>query len=190
MILLTLACAQEEALAVPALLNPDFSSSIVLLDSGHLTVAELHLVDGEGLEVGRVPGEHELDLLGDAVDLGTAELQPSGWTELRGEVLEASFLGSVTLEDGEQAFDLVLGEQDGRFYGGEVQDELPETGEALPGELIVTFQGLLALSFVDWNAGDTDGDGLLTEADGRNAEALAWGIRSGLSWSIDVQEAR
>ncbi len=189
MILVLLACASEEALRIPATLRSDFSSSVVELELGLLGVQDLHLVDAQGLEVGRVPGETELDLLGEALQLQTAELWPSGWTELRGEITQAELQGQVQLQDGPLSFELALGpDLDGRIYGGEVLDERPSE-EIPPGQLTIGFDALLALASLDWSAGDVDGDGLLTESDGDNGAVLAFGLRSGLAWTASIQEA-
>lgn len=186
MILALLACTPEpEWLQVDARLTPDFKSSIVLLDQGLLTVGDLHLTDAAGNELGRIPGEHQLDLLGDSVEIEGATLAPEGWFELRGEILEASFSGAVLVQSGELPFELELeDEADGRIFGGELSEEF----ETEPSEIEVFFDGLLALSFVEWTEKDTDGDGVLTNADANNGEALAFGLRSGLSWAADLQD--
>jgi hypothetical protein len=61
------------------------------------------------------------------------------------------------------------------------------SADTLQPVVVVRFDVVHALSFVDWSAGDEDGDGVLTEADGSFGNTVQFGVVSTDTWSAELQ---
>lgn len=127
---------------------------------------------------GELLGSWTLDLVGPPTDLGTAE----GW---EGDVATASFdagtlvlAGTWTGPEGSVPFDLEV-EVDRPIVGVESLFSL-DADE--PPSLSLSAHVDHALGFVEW--AETDGDGIVTAADGTLRNTALFGITSSTSWTL------
>ena len=63
-----------------------------------------------------------------------------------------------------------------------------QVAEAPPAGALLTVDLAHALSFVDWRSPDEDGDGLLTEADGVNANTVTFGLLATPTYALTLVE--
>lgn len=213
--LLLLACLADRALlSVPARLAPSADTLTpeagvsLRLEAATVGVEALH-VDGPttlaglpwvraayahpghggtGEVVGELLGPWDLDLLGEPISLGDALIYEGEAASARlslGAAPGARLRGVAELEGETRDFDLYFAESIEITeipFAQELSAEAPPTGLRLSVDLAH------ALSFIDWQTPDADGDGLLTEADGATAETLAFGLVATPTWTLTLED--
>ncbi len=159
--------ASELALALP---GPWWLPEVAVAHPGH---------DDAGPVGGELPGSWVIDLLAEPAELGVASLFEGDYDEA-----ELDFLGST----------LLSGTVDGRPFRFEVEPTQTLTAISFdatittdpPTELVLAIDAAWALSFVDFDLPDTDGDGVLTEADDEVEELLLFGLHSNAGYALSL----
>lgn len=140
--------------------------------------------DYPGAVAGELLGEYEVDLLADDVELGVAPAYEgrfaTGRVAIAGEV--AVVAGTHTAPDGVvRPFRFAIGAEQ-EIVGIPFVERMSVTDPLAAVEL--RFDLADALSYVDWTAADTDGDGLLTEADDTYGNTVRFGVVATPTWSL------
>lgn len=135
---------------------------------------------------GELTGTWTLDLLADQ-ELGTASCYEGAYAtgRLTVEPEPVSALeGTVTVDGVALPFhfeETPDQEITGLLFDALFDAEAPPSGIALGVDLAH------ALSYADWRAGDTDGDGALTVADGSFANTVLFGLVSTPTWTLTLE---
>lgn len=143
--------------------------------------------DFAGDVAGELTGTWTLDLLGDDVELGTAACYEGDYATGRLTVLPdpvAVLEGTVTVDGVSLPFRFEEGpdqEITGLDFDPIIDAAQPPAGIDLAVDLGH------ALSYSDWTAGDTDGDGTLTIADGSFANTVKFGLVSTPTWILTTE---
>lgn len=142
--------------------------------------------DFDGAVSGELAGTWTLDLLA-ATELGTAGLYEGAYATARvGIAPPVRLAGTAITAGGARPFRFTLA-PDQALTG--IPFEFTVSAAAPPSGLAVGVDLGHALSFVDWAAPDTDGDGVLTEADGAAvANTATFGVVATPTWSLRVEE--
>jgi hypothetical protein len=143
--------------------------------------------DFAGDVAGELTGAWTLDLLGESSILGDATIYEGDFADARltlPDAETATFRGTATLPDSTtRDFDFVVNKAHdltGIPYVDTLFASSPPSGLALGVNLPHM------LSFVDWTTPDSDGDGLLTTADGDLANTVTFGVTATPSWSMQT----
>ncbi len=134
-------------------------------------------------------GSWELDLLGDALDLGEVACLDGGLAT--GQVVLVGepavvLTGTATLPDGTERvfrFELAL---DDEITGIPMDAYLDAAAPPVGLELGVSAATMLG--FVDWSTEDDDGDGILTTIDGLLGNTVPFGAVSTASYSLELED--
>lgn len=142
--------------------------------------------DDSGDVAGELLGTWIVDLLGGPVQLGIADVYEGDLASATLGLADVPVLleGTVTDEQGTRPFSFEL-VPDQDLTGLPLQASF--TASDAP-TLHVEVDAAWILSFVDWDAADTDGDGVLTEADDELAQLVAFGIHSTGAYAVRVAE--
>lgn len=144
--------------------------------------------DFAGDVAGELTGTWTLNLIGEDLRLGEAACYEGDYATGRLTVLPepvARLAGTATLGGTTLPFLFELApdqEITGLSFGAEMSADEPPGGIGLGVDLAHIF------SFVDWQEGDTDGDGTLTVSDGTFGNTLLFGLVATPTWTIRLEQ--
>lgn len=142
--------------------------------------------EGSGEVGGELLGTFTLDLLGGRQALGEASVYTGTYaTASLGLAASPELLlrGDAWVGERLRPFDFEVA-LSGRVEGMEFEGEISGDGAAPSITLRVDVAHIL--SFGDWETEDSDGDGVLTLADGAFENTIPFGVLSTPSWGLDI----
>ncbi|MCB9680769.1 MAG: hypothetical protein H6733_04785 [Alphaproteobacteria bacterium] len=164
--------------------RPPGGASAIALTEARISVADLTLLDRDGLVGGAWPGLRRLDLLADPTPMGIVDVYTGAYAASRfvvGGVPTLHLVGTTTLLDGTDVpFDLEL---TGSLPVANAATEVVVGLEGITAPLVWSLSLTRAINRIDW-ATPVDDDGVLTTADGEVGPALREGLTDPLAWSV------
>lgn len=171
----------------------------VQLDRAELTLSDLRFEapaatakhpghDFAGDVAGELVGSWTVDLLHSGTSLGVGSFYEGRYETAR-LTLPAdpvtTFSGTVTVQGASRPFELALSPDQG-VTG--IPFEARVRQSPAPAAVRVSFSLKEALSHIDWAIPGSDGDDVLTVADGDLLNTSTFGVTSTLSWSASLEE--